>query len=95
MIIDDWAMTRHFTQAERHYFREISEERFQRRSTVLTSQLPIGRWHEQIGDTTLADGILDRLGLQRRSYRDARGIDGKRSKPWRSVRASGHCAPLF
>jgi hypothetical protein len=31
------------------------------RSTILTSQLPVSRWHEQIGDPTLADGILDRL----------------------------------
>jgi DNA replication protein DnaC len=29
--------------------------------TILTSQLPVSRWHEQIGDPTLADGILDRL----------------------------------
>jgi DNA replication protein DnaC len=32
-----------------------------RRSTILTSQLPVSRWHENIGDPTLADGILDRL----------------------------------
>jgi DNA replication protein DnaC len=31
------------------------------RSTVLTSQLPVSKWLEQIGDPTLADGILDRL----------------------------------
>lgn len=31
------------------------------RSTILTSQLPVSQWHEQIGDPTLADGILDRL----------------------------------
>ena len=31
------------------------------RSAILTSQLPVARWHEQIGDPTLADGILDRL----------------------------------
>jgi DNA replication protein DnaC len=31
------------------------------RSTILTSQLAVSRWHEQIGDPTLADGILDRL----------------------------------
>ena len=31
------------------------------RSTILTSQLPVARWHEQIGDLTLADGILDRF----------------------------------
>jgi hypothetical protein len=35
--------------------------RSQIRSTILTSQLPVARWHEQIGDPTLADGILDRL----------------------------------
>jgi len=34
---------------------------YQLRSTILTSQLPVSRWHEQIGDPTLADGILDRL----------------------------------
>ena len=33
----------------------------QTRSTILTSQLPVARWHEQIGDPTAADGILDRL----------------------------------
>ena len=31
------------------------------RSTILTSQLPVSKWHDQIGDPTLADGILDRL----------------------------------
>jgi len=31
------------------------------RSTILTSQLPVAEWHEQIGDPTLADSILDRL----------------------------------
>ena len=60
MVIDDWAMAP-MTEAERRDFWEICEERYQRRSTILTSQLPISRWHEQIGDPTLADGILDRL----------------------------------
>ena len=40
---------------------EICEERYQLRSTILTSQLPVSRRHEQIGYPTLADGILDRL----------------------------------
>jgi DNA replication protein DnaC len=35
--------------------------RYQIPSTILTSQLPVSRWHEQIGDPTLADAILDRL----------------------------------
>jgi len=60
MVIDDWAMAP-LTESERRDFWEICEERYQRRSTMLTSQLPISRWHEQIGDPTLADGILDRL----------------------------------
>ena len=36
-------------------------ERYGRRSSVITSQLPIDRWHEIIGDPTYADAILDRL----------------------------------
>ena len=46
---------------ERREVWEICEDRYQTRSTVLTSQLPVSRWHEQIGDPTIADGILDRL----------------------------------
>jgi hypothetical protein len=34
---------------------------YQVRSLILTSQSPVPRWHEQIGDPTVADGILDRL----------------------------------
>lgn len=60
MVIDDWAMAP-MTEAERRDFWEICEERYQRRSMILTSQVPITGWHEQIGDPTLADGILDRL----------------------------------
>jgi DNA replication protein DnaC len=41
------------------YGRQSSSVRV--RSTILTSQLPVARWHEQIGDPTLADSILDRL----------------------------------
>lgn len=60
MVIDDWAMAP-LAEMERRDFCEICEDRYKRRSTVLTSQLPISKWHEQIGDPTLADGILDRL----------------------------------
>jgi DNA replication protein DnaC len=60
IVIDDWAMAP-LLESERRDFWEICEERYQRRSTILTSQLPVSRWHEQIGDPTLADGILDRL----------------------------------
>lgn len=60
LVIDDWAMAP-FTEAERRDFWEICEDRYQTRSIILTSQLPVSKWHEQIGDPTLADGILDRI----------------------------------
>jgi DNA replication protein DnaC len=46
---------------ERRSFLEVCDDRYGRRSTVLTSQLPIESWHAQIGDPTIADSILDRL----------------------------------
>ena len=60
LVIDDWAMAP-LNENERCEIWEICEDRYQTRSTVLTSQLPVSRWHEQIGDPTIADGILDRL----------------------------------
>ncbi len=60
LVVDDWAMAP-WQESERRDFWEICEERCQTRSTILTSQVPVARWHEQIGDPTLADGILDRL----------------------------------
>ena len=60
LVIDDWAMAP-LNEPERRDFWEICEDRYQTRSMILTSQLPVSRWHEQIGDPTVADGILDRL----------------------------------
>src|SRR5438445_13683542 len=61
------------------------------RSTILTSQLPVARWHEQIGDPTVADGILDRLvhnahriemkGDSMRRKRGGGGSSGRRLTP--------------
>jgi DNA replication protein DnaC len=47
--------------SERRAFLEICDERYQTRATLLTSQLPVAKWHAQIGDPTVADSILDRL----------------------------------
>ncbi len=60
LIVDDWAHAP-LGESERRDFLEICEDRYQTRSTILTSQLPVAKWHEQIGDPTLADSILDRL----------------------------------
>src|ERR1700732_446220 len=45
----------------RHALREILEDRYGRRSTIVTSQLPVDQWHALIGDPTYADAVLDRL----------------------------------
>lgn len=60
LVLDDWAMAP-LQEAERREVWEICEDGYQARSTILTSKLPVSRWHEQLGDPTTADGILDRL----------------------------------
>lgn len=60
LIVDDWAMAP-LTEAERRDFLEICDARYQNRSMLLTSQLPVASWHAQIGDPTVADSILDRI----------------------------------
>lgn len=60
LVVDDFAMNP-LGEAERRLFLEVCDDRYRRRSTVLTSQLPIASWHKQIGDPTTADSILDRL----------------------------------
>ena len=60
LILDDWGLTP-LDAGARHDLLEILEERHGRRSTILTSQLPVDQWHAVIGDPTYADAILDRL----------------------------------
>jgi len=60
LLLDDFAMAP-LKESERRDFLEICDDRYQRRSMILTSQMPIAHWHEQIGDPTIADSILDRL----------------------------------
>jgi DNA replication protein DnaC len=60
LILDDWGMAR-LTDEQRRDLFEIIEDRYDRRATILTSQVPVKQWYEAIGDPTLADAILDRL----------------------------------
>jgi DNA replication protein DnaC len=60
LVVDDWAMTP-LSEAEARDFWEICEDRCQTRSLILTSQMPVAKWHSQIGDSTVAEGILDRI----------------------------------
>ena len=60
LILDDWGLSP-LAAAARHDLLELLEERHGRRSIIVTSQLPVDKWHDIIGDPTYADAILDRL----------------------------------
>ena len=60
LVIDDWGLAP-FSAENRHDLLELLEDRHAVRSTVVTSQLPVDKWHDVVGDPTLADAILDRL----------------------------------
>ncbi len=60
LVLDDWGLTP-MTDPQRRDLLELLEDRYGRKSTIVTSQLPIPSWHEAIGDPTLADAILDRI----------------------------------
>jgi len=60
LVIDDLAL-QPLTSERAADLLEVIEDRGQRRSTIVTSQLPIAHWHDVLGDPTIADAILDRL----------------------------------
>jgi DNA replication protein DnaC len=60
LILDDFAMFE-LTAAQRRDLMEIIDDRHDRGSIILASQLPVDRWHGMIGDPTYADAIMDRI----------------------------------
>jgi DNA replication protein DnaC len=60
LLLDDYGLAP-LSDNERRDFLEILEDRYGRRATLITSQLPLEHWHDAIGDNTFADAILDRL----------------------------------
>ncbi len=60
LVLDDWGLAK-LTAAQRRDLLEVLDDRHDRRSTLITSQLPVEHWHKIIGDPTLADAILDRI----------------------------------
>jgi DNA replication protein DnaC len=60
LVIDDWGLAP-LTDSERRDLLEILEDRYGARSTVITSQLPTTKWHDHLGDPTVADAICDRV----------------------------------
>lgn len=89
LILDDWAMAP-LDDAARHDLLEILDDRYARRATLVTSQIPVDLWHDGIGDPTFADAILDRLlnnayrivlkgGSMRRHYDSTKETKTKKS----------------
>lgn len=60
LVIDDFGLTPLSDQSKRDLL-EILDDRYDRSSTIVTSQLPVDQWHAFLADPTLADAILDRL----------------------------------
>ncbi|MDR2542175.1 MAG: IS21-like element helper ATPase IstB [Treponema sp.] len=60
LILDDFAMQAFDSQA-RGILMDIIEDRHQKQSTIITSQIPVKAWYDAIGEKTIADAVLDRL----------------------------------
>ena len=60
LILDDWGMVK-ITGSHQQHILDVLDDRYQKKSTLITSQLPPSNWHDQINDATFADAIMDRL----------------------------------
>ena len=60
LILDDWGLDT--PTAEQHrVLLELLDDRYERGSTLIASQLPVNLWYDNLADPTLADAILDRV----------------------------------
>ena len=74
------------------------EDRAGLRATIVTSQLPVGHWHEAIGDPTIADAVLDRCSKTQTASSCAgesmrRAADGTRPRQARTATPAPAPAP--
>jgi len=60
LIIDDWG-PEPLTAEQRRDLLEIVDDRYDKGSLLITSQVPVSRWHDVIGDLTVGDAIVDRI----------------------------------
>jgi DNA replication protein DnaC len=60
LVLDDWGMAPVRDQDRRDLL-EILDDRVGARSTIMTSQLPVAKWHDYLGDPTQADAVCDRV----------------------------------
>jgi DNA replication protein DnaC len=90
LVLDDFGLAPLADEVVRDLL-EILDDRYDRRSTLITSQLPVEQWHGHLGDRTVADAILDRLvhnayrvALKGDSLRKRRGAALKQLTPSRA-----------
>ena len=60
LVVDDWGLAK-LGDKERRDLLEVLEDRHGISSTIISSQIPMDRWHDTIGDPTIADAVMDRL----------------------------------
>ncbi len=92
LVLDDFGLTPLGEQTRRDLL-EILDDRYDRRATIVTSQLPVDQWHGYLDDPTLADAILDRivhnsyrLVLKGESLRKQRAVNPKAASAARAKR---------
>jgi DNA replication protein DnaC len=83
LILDDFGM-QPFDAASRAALMELIEDRHGKGALIITSQVPVSKWHDVIGEQTIADAILDRiihnahrLELKGESLRKRQSIDNQ------------------
>ncbi len=62
LVLDDFGL-QPLDATSRLALLQIIEDRYGKKSMVITSQLPVGNWYEYIGESTIADAIMDRLSV--------------------------------
>lgn len=60
LILDDFGLVS-IDQAARNVLLDVIEERYEKSSIIIASQIPVSKWHGLIGENTAADAILDRI----------------------------------
>jgi DNA replication protein DnaC len=79
LILDDWGLATLEGQAQ-HDLLEVIDDRSEKRSTLVASQVPVGEWHRLLADPTVADAVLDRL-VHHSVRLDLKGGSLRKTKP--------------
>jgi len=90
LIIDDWGLEA-LNAEQRRDLLEIVDDRYEKGSLLVTSQIPVNRWHELIGDPTIGDAILDRV-VHRAHRNEWKGPSLRDPEAARSPAKSGNAA---